>query len=183
MSTPSQRKVRRHRHRWRPQRPHQRRLSGQGRPQHPDHRAPPSGRRSGHHRRAASGLLVHDLLLCLVAAAARHHPRVGADQARLHAAADAVHLRPDGERRLRPVRTGPQRERQRDRPAFEARCRRLRSVRARHHHGLPGAQAAPRQRPARSLQQGPRGAGGDVGAGRATCGASNQGSCTTRSGC
>ena len=62
-------------------------------------RRPLVGRRR-HHRGAPPRLLVHDVLVRAQPAAARHHPRAGADQARLHAAADVLDLRADGERRL-----------------------------------------------------------------------------------
>ena len=157
--------LRRDRHRWRPQRPGQRRLSREGGPQDPDHRASPPRRWRGHHRGAAPGLLVHDVLVRAVAVAAGHHPRPGADQARLHAAADVVDASgPRRERRLPAVHPGPQPEPQGDRAALQARRRRVRPVHPRHRDGLPGHQAAARHGPAGHLQRRPRGADG---AGRA----------------
>ena len=150
--------VRRHRHRRRAQRPGQRRVSRQVRPQDARPRTPSPRRRRGDHRGAATGLLVHDVLVRPQPAAAGHHPRARTDQARLHAAADVVVLRPDGERRLPVAHPGPQREPQGDRAPLQARRRRLRPVRARHRDGLPGDQAAARHGPAGHLQQRPRGA-------------------------
>ena len=150
--------LRRDRHRRRPQRPRQRRLPREGRPPDADPRAAQRRRRGGDHRGAPAGLLVHDLLVRPQPPPAGHHPRPRADEARLHAAADALDVRADGERRLSPPRPGPGREHPRDRPPLEARRRRLRRVRARHHQGPPGHQAAPRRGPARHLQQRPRGA-------------------------
>ena len=53
-------------------------------------------------------------------AAARHHPRSRPRPARLHAAADAVDVLPDGERRQPRDGAGPQREHQRDRAPLQA---------------------------------------------------------------
>ena len=102
--------LRRHRHRRRPQRPRQRRVPGQVRPQDADHRAAPPRRRRGHHRGAAPGLLVHDVLVRAEPAAAGHHPRPRADQARLHAAADVDDLRARRRGRLPAVHPGPRPE-------------------------------------------------------------------------
>ena len=101
--------LRRHRHRWRPQRPGQRRLPRQVRAQDADHRAPPPRRWRGHHRGAPPGLLVHDVLVRAEPAAAGHHPRPRADQARLHAAADVVDVRARRRGRLPVVGPGPRR--------------------------------------------------------------------------
>ncbi len=105
----------------------------------------PLVRRRGDHRGALPGLLVHDLLVRPEPAPAGHHPRPRADQARLHAAADVVDLRADGERRLPVARPGPRREPQGDRAPQQARRRRLQPVLARHGDGLPGDQAAARR--------------------------------------
>ena len=75
-----------------------------------DPRAPPPRRRRGDHRGAPAGLLVHDVLVRAEPAPAGHHPGARAGQARLHAAPDAVDVRPDGERRLPAARPGPRRE-------------------------------------------------------------------------
>ena len=80
------------------------------------------------------------------------------DEARLHAAADAVDLRPDGERRLPAPRPGPRREPPRDLPPQRPRRRRLRRVQPRRPARLPGDQAAPRPGPAGPLQRRSRGA-------------------------
>ena len=77
------------------------------------------------------GLLVHDVLVRAQPAPARHHPRPRADQARLHAAPDALDVRADGERRLPAARPGPRREPPRDRAPQRARRRRLRRVQPR----------------------------------------------------
>ena len=175
--------LRRDRRRWRPQRADQRRLPRQGRAQDPDPRAALAVRWRGDHRGALPGLLVHDVLVRPEPAAAAHHPRPRADQARLHAAADVVDLRADGERRLPVARPGPRREPQGDRPPQQARRRRLQPVLARHGDGLPGAQAAARRAAAGPVQQRPRGAAragrrSASGSGRWTSGRS-----TTPSGC
>ncbi len=131
--------------------------------QHADPRAAPPRRRRGDHRGAAPRLLVHHLLVRALAAPAADRPRAGARQARLHAAAHVVHLRPDGERRLPLAEPGPRPEPQGDRPPQQAGRRRLRAVHARHGHGLPGAQAAARPGAARPLQRRPGGAVGPRG--------------------
>ena len=88
------------------------------------------------------GLSLHDVLVRPQPAAARHHPRAGADQARLHAD-------PDAERRSRPMENGDYLLMGTDRnenlkeiiAALQARRRRDGSVRVRHGPGLPGAEA------------------------------------------
>ena len=82
--------VRRDRHRWRPQRPGQWCIPRQVRPAHADHRAAPHRRRCGDHRGVDPRVPLHHVLVRAQPAASRHHPRTGADQARLHADPDAV---------------------------------------------------------------------------------------------
>ena len=102
------------------QRAGQRRLPRQVGAAHADPRAAPPGGRSGDHRGAAPGLQVHDVLVRPQPAAPRHRARARSRRARLHAAADAGHVLPDGERRQPRDGAGPQREHQRDRPPLQA---------------------------------------------------------------
>ena len=115
-STPRRADLRRHRRRRRPQRPRQRGLPREVRPADADPGAAPLRRRRRHHRGTAARLLVHHLLLRALAAPPADHPGSRAHQARLHAAADVVHVRPDGGRRLPVADQGPRPQPPGDRP-------------------------------------------------------------------
>ena len=147
--------LRRDRRRRRPQRPDQRGVPRQVGAQRARARAPRLRRRRRDHRGAAPGLLVHHVLLRAEPAAARDHPGARAGQARLHAAADADPLRADGRRRLPAADRGRAVQRPGDRPAQQARRRRLPPLGARPREGHPAGDADVQRGPARHLQRRP----------------------------
>ena len=105
------RPLRRDRRRRRPQRPDQRRVPREGGPEDAGPRAArPSSAGPRSPRSCGPGFWFTTFSYALSPAAAGHRPGARPRQARVHAAADVVDVRADGERGLPAARPGPRRE-------------------------------------------------------------------------
>ena len=135
--------LRRHRHRWRPQRPHSRRVPGPRRPEGPRPGAPARPGRRGRDRGGLPRVQIFGLLVRGVALAAGDHPRAGPAPPRPGDPAPGRHLHPHAQRRLPLAHERSRADAARDLPPQPARRRSLRRVLEGHGGHGPLRQAHP----------------------------------------
>ncbi len=152
-----ERLIRRHRHRWRAQRPGQRRLPGSRRQKGPGTGAPSRcGRRCGH-RGDHSRLQVLGLLLRRLAAAAGDHPRPRPASSRAGNSSARRHLHAHAKWRLPVARERSRQDRARDATPLQVRRRGLRGIRQSHAADVPLREADSRHGASRSDHAQPEG--------------------------